>query len=47
LAAAWAKGTRSADPELARDQTLFALLMSMREPAISHVYVQGRRLDPG
>ena len=33
------------DPELARDQTLFALLMSMREPAITQVYVQGRRID--
>jgi guanine deaminase len=47
LAAALQKGTRSADPELARDQTLFALLMSMREPAISQVYVQGRRVDAG
>ena len=45
LAAALDKGTRSPDPELARDQTLFALLMSMREPAISHVYVQGRRIS--
>ena len=48
LASALARGTRSRDPELARDQTLFALLMSMREPAISGVYVRGRRLDgPG
>jgi len=38
-------GVRSADPELARDQTLFALLMGMREPAITEVYVQGRRVD--
>ena len=45
LAAALTKGTRSADPDLARDQTLFALLMSMREPAISQVYVKGRRIS--
>ena len=38
-------GTRSSDPILARDQTLFGLLMAMREPAISHVYVQGRRVS--
>ncbi len=38
-------GARSDDPELARDQTLFGLLMSMREPAITEVYVQGRRID--
>ncbi|WP_072805603.1 guanine deaminase [Rhodococcoides yunnanense] len=39
------KGVRSPDPDLARDQTLFALLMAMREPAITEVYVQGRRID--
>ncbi len=39
------QGTRSDDPLLARDQTLFGLLMTMREPAISEVYVQGRLLD--
>ena len=38
-------GTRSDDPILARDQTLFGLLMAMREPAIAHVYVQGRRIS--
>ncbi|MBH5145322.1 amidohydrolase family protein [Rhodococcus erythropolis] len=38
-------GTRSDDPILARDQTLFGLLMAMREPAIAHVYVQGRRVS--
>jgi guanine deaminase len=38
-------GIRSEDQDLARDQTLFALLMGIREPAISQVYVQGRRLD--
>ncbi|MGS0686307.1 amidohydrolase family protein [Nakamurella sp. GG22] len=38
-------GARTDDPELARDQTLFGLLMSMREPAITEVYVQGRRIE--
>ncbi len=38
-------GVRSEDPLLARDQTLFALLMTMREPAITEMYVQGRRVD--
>jgi guanine deaminase len=47
LAAALAHGVRSRDPDLARDQTLFALLMGMRESSIAQVYVQGRRLDPG
>ncbi|CAB4884647.1 unannotated protein [freshwater metagenome] len=42
LAAAIDHGVRAEDPELARDQTLFALLMAMREPAIVGVYVQGR-----
>ena len=45
LAAAIGNGTRASDPEMARDQTLFAVLLSMREPAISGVYVKGRRLD--
>lgn len=44
LAAAIDHGVRADDAELARDQTLFALLMSMREPAIVGVYVQGRKL---
>jgi guanine deaminase len=44
LAAAVDHGVRADDPELARDQTLFALLMAMREPAIVGVYVQGRKL---
>jgi guanine deaminase len=34
---------RSADPELARDQTLFALLMGIRETSITEVYVAGKR----
>ncbi|WP_280249812.1 amidohydrolase family protein [Nocardia abscessus] len=38
-------GIRSEDPALARDQTLFALLMGIRESAIAEVYVQGRRID--
>jgi guanine deaminase len=46
LAAALTHGVRSADADLARDQTLFALLMGLRESAVAHVYVQGRRLTP-
>ncbi|QII08720.1 amidohydrolase family protein [Rhodococcoides fascians A25f] len=42
LAAAIDHGVRADDAELARDQTLFALLLAMREPAIVGVYVQGR-----
>ncbi|MFI8566752.1 guanine deaminase [Rhodococcus sp. NPDC078407] len=42
LAAAIDHGVRAEDAELARDQTLFALLMAMREPAIVGVYVRGR-----
>jgi guanine deaminase len=38
-----AKAVRSSDPGLARDQTLFALLMGIRESSIAEVYVQGRR----
>ncbi|WP_256981167.1 MULTISPECIES: guanine deaminase [unclassified Rhodococcus (in: high G+C Gram-positive bacteria)] len=44
LAVAVDHGVRADDPELARDQTLFALLMAMREPAIVGVYVRGRKL---
>lgn len=47
LAGALTEGVRSADPELARDQTLFALLMGMRESSVARTYVQGRHLDPG
>ena len=36
---------RSDDADLARDQTLFALLMGSRESSISEVYVQGRRVS--
>ena len=45
LGAAISNGARSGDADLARDQTLFALLMTMREPAIAQVFVQGRRID--
>jgi guanine deaminase len=38
-------GVRSEDSGLARDQTLFALLMGIRESSIAEVYVQGRRLS--
>ncbi|KIQ18220.1 guanine deaminase [Rhodococcus sp. MEB064] len=38
-------GARADDAEMARDQTLFALLMQLREPAVAHVYVQGRKID--
>ena len=37
-------GVRAEDPDLARDQTLFALLMGIRESSIAEVYVQGRRV---
>ncbi|MBI3214641.1 MAG: amidohydrolase family protein [Mycobacterium sp.] len=46
LAAALTYGVRSGEPERARDQTLFALLMGIRETSIAGVYVQGRRIDP-
>jgi guanine deaminase len=39
-----AHGVRSDDPGLARDQTLFALLMGIRESSIAEVYVQGRNV---
>jgi guanine deaminase len=42
LNATLTNGVRSDNAELARDQTLFALLMGMREASISGVYVQGR-----
>ena len=38
-------GARADDAEMARDQTLFALLMQLREPAIASVYVKGRKID--
>ncbi|WP_330233990.1 amidohydrolase family protein [Nocardia sp. NBC_00508] len=45
LESALAHGIRSEEPALAREQTLFALLMGLREPAIAEVYVRGRRID--
>ncbi|CAA0108312.1 Guanine deaminase [Mycolicibacterium vanbaalenii] len=39
------RGVRSSDADMARDQTLFALLMGIRESSIAQVYVQGRRVD--
>lgn len=46
LSAALTNGIRSADPQLARDQTLFAVLMGLRESSVAAVYVQGRQLNP-
>ncbi|MGU3435688.1 guanine deaminase [Actinomycetes bacterium M1A6_2h] len=37
-------GHFSDDPVLARDQRLFTLLMTMREPAIAEVHVRGRKV---
>lgn len=45
LANAIDNGARADDEKMARDQTLFALLMQLREPAISAVYVKGRKID--
>lgn len=42
-----AKAVRSQDSELARDQTLFGLLMGIRESSIAAVYVQGRPSTAG
>ncbi|MDL9938379.1 amidohydrolase family protein [Gordonia sp. ABSL1-1] len=46
LAAALRYGIRADDPTAARDQTLFTLLLGLREPAITEVYVAGRRVQP-
>ncbi len=40
-------GTRADDAETATAQTLFALLMGLREPAIEAVYVRGHRVTSG
>uniref|UniRef100_UPI003D8E69BA amidohydrolase family protein n=1 Tax=Gordonia sp. B7-2 TaxID=3420932 RepID=UPI003D8E69BA len=45
LAATIEGGIRSDDPAHARDQLLFALLMGLREPAITEVHVAGRRVE--
>ncbi len=42
LGASLANAVRAENPELARDQTLFGLLMGIRESSIAQVYVQGR-----
>jgi guanine deaminase len=39
-----ANAFRSDDPELATNQTLFALLMGIREASVAEVYVRGRRI---
>ncbi|QNI08727.1 amidohydrolase family protein [Mycobacterium kubicae] len=44
LEASLTYGVRSADPVMARDQTLFGLLMGIRETSIAETYVRGRRL---
>ncbi len=44
LQAAVTNGVRSDDPALARDQTLFALLMGIRDTSVAEVYVRGRRV---
>lgn len=44
LAAVLRHGVRADDPQMARDQTLFALLMGLREEAITRVYVRGRQV---
>lgn len=40
-------GVRADDPDLARDQTLFALLIGIRETSIAQVYVRGARVSAG
>jgi guanine deaminase len=44
LAAVLANGIRAEDEAMATDQTLFALLMALRQPAITGVFVRGRRV---
>ncbi|MDH6237598.1 amidohydrolase family protein [Cryobacterium sp. CG_9.6] len=45
LASVLAHGIRADDAATATDQTLFALLMALREPAIIGVFVRGRRVS--
>jgi guanine deaminase len=45
LAAVLANGIRADDEAMATDQTLFALLMALRQPAIAGVFVRGRRVE--
>lgn len=44
LASILANGIRADDDDMATDQTLFALLLGLREPAIAGVFVQGVRV---
>ena len=44
LRAAVTNGVRSEDPVLARDQTVFALLMGIRDTSVAEIYVRGRRV---
>jgi guanine deaminase len=44
LGATLRNAVRAADSDLARDQTLFALLMGIKETSIAEVYVRGRRV---
>lgn len=47
LATVLEHGIRYDDEARATDQTLFALLMGLREPAITGVFVRGRAVRPG
>jgi guanine deaminase len=44
LAVLLENGVRASEEEMATDQTLFALLMALRQPAITGVFVRGRRV---
>jgi len=44
LGATLRNAVRADDSDLARDQTLFALLMGIKETSIAEVYVRGRRV---
>jgi guanine deaminase len=44
LDATLTNAVRSEDPDLAREQSLFALLMGIRESSIAEVYVRGRNV---
>ena len=45
LASVLERGIRADDAEMATDQTLFALLLALRQPAITGVFVRGRRVQ--
>ncbi|TFC16291.1 guanine deaminase [Cryobacterium algoritolerans] len=44
LASVLERGIRADDVEMATDQTLFALLLALRQPAITGVFVRGRQV---